>query len=379
VQESGWSLRQVRKALAQARSEDWSFEDGEILGSMCTSPHEVAADAHAQFLDTNLGDPAHFPGTARLERDVLDDLLQLTNAPSGSAGRFVSGGTEANLLACYLAREATGRREVVLPESAHFSFEKAARLLDMQLSYVKTLPSGHADPAATERAIGRKTALAVGVAGTTELGLVDPIAELAQAAAAERVPLHVDAAFGGYILPFLETAGRVPKPFDFAIPGVTSIALDPHKMGLATIPGGTLLLRDGGLWNRIAVASPYVSTQTQSTLMGTRPGASVAAAWAVHRHLGRAGFASVVETCLDNAAYLAAQLQNLGAELVANPELTVVAVRAEDPEVLVKRLEKEGFRVNAMPRLSAVRLVVNPHVGRKAIDSFLAAWSKVAA
>src|SRR5688572_29267550 len=121
VQESGWSLRQVRKALAQARSEDWSFEDGEILGSMCTEPHEVAAEAHAQFLNTNLGDPGHFPGTARLEREVLDDLLQLTRAPSGAAGRFLTGGTEANVLAAFLAREVTGRREIVLPESGHFS------------------------------------------------------------------------------------------------------------------------------------------------------------------------------------------------------------------------------------------------------------------
>jgi tyrosine decarboxylase/aspartate 1-decarboxylase len=189
----------------------------------------------------------------------------------------------------------------------------------------------------------------------------------------------VDAAFGGYILPFLEAAGRLAKPFDFALRGVWSIAMDPHKMGLATIPGGSLLLREGGLWERIAVESPYVSTPTQSTVLGTRPGASAAAAWAVHRHLGRAGFASVVETCLDNAAYLAAQLQNRGAELVSNPELTVVAVRSDDPARLAAGLQKHGFRVNLMPRLGAIRIVVNPHVTRKVIDSFLDAYAKVAA
>jgi tyrosine decarboxylase/aspartate 1-decarboxylase len=379
VQESGWSLRQVRKALAQARSEDWSFDDGEIVGSMCTAPHEVAAAAHAQFLDTNLGDPGHFPGTARLEKEVLADLLQLLRAPPGAAGRFLTGGTEGNLLAAYLAREVSGRREILLPESGHFSFEKAARLLDMELTYVRTAPSGHADAAAMERAIGRKTALMVGIAGTTELGLVDPIQELSEIAARARLAFHVDAAFGGYMLPFMEPSGRTPKPFDFALPGVTSISLDPHKMGLSTIPGGTLFLREGALWERIAVVSPYVSTNTQSTLMGTRPGASVAAAWAVHRHLGRAGFASVVETCLDNAAYLAAQLQNRGAELVANPELTVVAVRSDDPERLAAKLQKEGFRVNTMPRLSAIRIVVNPHVTRQTIEKLLAAYAKVAA
>src|SRR6185436_17790416 len=91
VQDKGWTRRDVRKALAAARAEDYTFEGGEILGSMCTAPHEVAAEAHAQFLETNLGDPEHFPGTARLEQEVLSDLRQLLHAPPGSAGRYLTG------------------------------------------------------------------------------------------------------------------------------------------------------------------------------------------------------------------------------------------------------------------------------------------------
>jgi tyrosine decarboxylase/aspartate 1-decarboxylase len=379
VQDKGWSRRDVRKALAAARAEDYTFEGGEILGSMCTAPHEVAAEAHAQFLETNLGDPEHFPGTARLEQEVLADLRQLLHAPPGSAGRYLTGGTEANLLACWLAREKTGRRQVVLAESAHFSFEKAARLLGMELHWVPTLPSGHADAEAMADAVSAKTALLVGVAGTTELGLVDDIEALGEAARAKRVPLHVDAAYGGYILPFLPDATRIPKPFDFRVAGVWSIAMDPHKMGMATIPGGALVLRDGADWALTAVKSPYVSTGTQSTLMGTRPGAAVAAAWAVHRHLGRDGFASVVETCLDNAAYLAANLQAMGVELAASPETTVVTFKAGDPRSLSEDLERKGFRVNVVPRLSAIRIVVNPHVTRDTIRRFLGALKEVGA
>ncbi len=314
MQDEGWSLREVRKALREARGKDFSFSDpaarqGDILGSMCTAPHEVAAEASALFLETNLGDPAHFPGTAQLEKEVLDDLKDLLHAPKGAAGRYLTGGTEANLMACWLAREKTGRRTILLPESGHFSFEKAARILGMKLQYVPTAASGHADAMAMARSITKDTALLVGVAGTTELGLVDPIEEFGAVAVSKKVLLHVDAAYGGYILPFMAEATRTPRAFDFSVPGVWSIAMDPHKMGMATIPGGALVLRDAKDWSLTAVESPYVSTDTQSTLMGTRPGAAVAAAWAVHRHLGRTGFASVVETCLDNAAYLAAQLQ----------------------------------------------------------------------
>jgi tyrosine decarboxylase/aspartate 1-decarboxylase len=384
VQDESWSLRQVRKALAEARARDFSFADpaakqGAILGSMCTAPHEVAAEASALFLETNLGDPAHFPGTAQLEKEVLADLCSLLNAPRGAAGRYLTGGTEANLLACWLAREKTGKRTIVLPESGHFSFEKAARILGMKLVYVPTLPSGHADPMAMARAITKDTALMVGIAGTTELGLVDPIEELGAVATAKKVLLHVDAAYGGYILPFLADATRTPKPFDFRVVGVWSIAMDPHKMGMATIPGGALMLRDGRDWALTAVESPYVSTETQSTLMGTRPGAAVAAAWAVHRHLGRDGFASIVETCLDNAAYLAANLQEMGIELAASPETTVVTFKADDPQELALALAGKGFRVNVVPRLQAIRIVVNPHVTRDMLRDFLKALKETGA
>jgi tyrosine decarboxylase / aspartate 1-decarboxylase len=379
VQETGWTHHEVLKQLKAARREDFSFEKAEILGSMCTTPHEIAAAAHALFLETNLGDPGHFPGTARLEQEVLADLKQLLHAPARADGRYLTGGTEANLLACYVAREKTGKKQIVLPDSGHFSFEKAARLLGMELVWVPARGDGRSDVKAMAKAITKSTALVVGIAGTTELGVVDDIAALGAVAQRKKVLLHVDAAYGGYLLPFLKDANRKAQAFDFKIPGVWSIAIDPHKGGMATIPGGVLILRDGADWKRTAVTSPYVSTETQSTLMGTRPGAAVAAAWAVHRHLGRLGFSSVAETCLDNATYLAAKLQALGIQVVAEPELAVVTFRSQEPAILAEQLEKQGFRVNVVPRLSAIRIVCNPHVTRQTLDKFLAALKSVGA
>ncbi|MCA1820048.1 MAG: tyrosine decarboxylase MfnA, partial [Halobacteriales archaeon] len=377
MEEKGLSRHRVRQALKKARKDDWTFSGGEILGSMCTAPHEAAAEAHALFLETNLGDPGHFPGTAQLEKEALTDLLQLFHAPTGAAGRFVAGGTEANILACAIAREKTGKTKIVLSESAHFSFDKAARFLGMELVEVPCAASGHADPKALAKAVTKDTALVVAVAGTTELGLVDPVEELALWCGRNDVLLHVDAAYGGYILPFMADASRKPVKFDFANPGVWSLCCDPHKGGMATIPAGVLLMRDGADWERMAVPSPYVSTETQSTIMGTRPGGPVAATWAVHRFLGREGLASVAETCLDNAAYLAAQLPEMGVELVASPELAVVTFRAgSGPEAarrLIARLSERGFRLNHVPRYKALRVVCNPHVTRERIDRFLKA------
>lgn len=373
VEEKGLSRHRVRQALRKARGDDFSLAKGEILGSMCTAPHEAAAEAHALFLETNLGDPGHFPGAAQLEREALADLLQLFHAPAGAAGRFVSGGTEANILACAIAREKTGKTEIVLSESAHFSFDKAAKFLGMTLVEVPTAPSGHADPKALAKAVTKDTALMVAVAGTTELGLVDPVEDIALWCSRNDVLLHVDAAYGGYLLPFMADASRKAVQFDFANPGVWSLCCDPHKGGMATIPAGVLLLRDGNDWGLMAVESPYVSTETQSTIMGTRPGGPVAATWAVHRFLGREGLASVAETCMDNAAYLAAQLPEMGVELVASPELAVVTFRAPDARKLMARLAAKGWRLNHVPRYKALRVVCNPHVTRDRIDKFLKA------
>ncbi len=363
-------MDRVLEALQLARGQDATFGSGSILGSMCTAPHPAAQAAYRMFLETNLGDPAHFPGTARLEDELLADLAQLVQAPGPQAARFLTGGTEANLLACFIAREQTGARRILAPDTAHFSFEKAARLLKMELVRVPTIDH-RADVKATDEAIDAgDTALIVGVAGTTELGLVDPIEQLARHAQRADLPMHVDAAFGGYVLPFLEDG----PAFDLAVPGVTSVGLDPHKMGMAAIPAGALILSDPGQWDQIAVETGYVSTDTQSTLMGTRPGAAAAAAWATHRALGTAGYRKIVETCMALSRTLARGIQERGGELVVEPELNVVTFRAGDPQATARALAAAGHRVNVVPRLDAMRIVVNPHVTLESIDAFLLAF-----
>ena len=119
MEDAPWPPSRLEAALADAGRRDHSFGGGEILGSMCTQPLAVAAQAYSQFLATNLGDPEHFPGTAALEAEVLADLAQLAGGADPGAARFLTGGTEANILACYLARETTGRRTILASEAAH--------------------------------------------------------------------------------------------------------------------------------------------------------------------------------------------------------------------------------------------------------------------
>lgn len=335
---------------------------------MCTEPHDLAQEVHGWFLPTNLGDPDHFPGTAALEADVLQDLAELVGGQDAGQARFLTGGTEANLQACYLAREATGRRKIVVSEAGHFSFDKAARLLGMERVVVPAGADLRSDPEALAAAIDEDTALAVAIAGSTELGLVDDVPAIARAAAQAGAHCHVDAAFGGYVLPFLDL------PWNLNVPGVTSVALDPHKMGMAPVPAGALVLANASGWDASAVETSYVSTDRQSTLMGTRPGAAVAATWAAHRANGLDGYRDNAQRCIATAHRLGAALEARGAELVAPPQLNVVTFRHGDVHALHTRLADAGFRLNLVPRFDALRIVVGPHVTDAVADRFLEAY-----
>ncbi|MXR22343.1 aminotransferase class V-fold PLP-dependent enzyme, partial [Halobacterium bonnevillei] len=153
-----------------------------VLSSMCTEPHPAARNAAERFLADNPGDPATYPAVADLEAEavaMLGDVVGFDD-PHGYVG---SGGTEANIQAVRAARNlADGDANVVAPESAHFSFQKAADVLDVELRLAPTDDDHRADVDAVTDLVDDDTAVVVGVAGTTEYGRVDPIPALADVA-----------------------------------------------------------------------------------------------------------------------------------------------------------------------------------------------------
>lgn len=361
---------QVQEALHRARDKDFSFAQGRILGSMCTQPHPAAVEAFTQFIETNLGDPELFPGTQELESKVVERLGQWLHAPAGRGGRMTSGGTESNLTALWIFTALTGKREVVVPQHAHFSFAKAASLMQVR---VKKLPLRDqvADVGRLRQVLTPDTACVVGVAGTTNLGLVDPIEEMSELCREEHVPLHVDAAFGGLVIPFLRSLGKSERRFDFELPGVSSLAVDPHKMGLSVIPSGVLLLREEAWWEEIAVASVCTHTQQQVSLLGTRPGAGAAATYAVLEELGWEGYREVVRHCMETTEYAARKLEEAGFSLAAQPELNLLGVRVAHPQAVAARLSEKKWKVGVDRERGCIRIVCMPHVKKTLIDDFV--------
>ncbi len=364
----GSSKQKVLQELRKAWEEDLHFSDQRILGSMCTEPLPLAAEAHAQFLEVNLGNPAYYKGTWRLEREVINQLGEMLHS-RGGGGFTISGGTEGNITALWLARNVTKKKKVVYGENAHFSVLKAADLLGL-----KPVPVGldeayriRVDEA--RRKIDRDTAAVVAVAGTTELGQVDPIGELGEICQ-DRVPLHVDAAFGGFVLPFLEEIGVNVPPWDFRVSGVSSIVLDSHKMGMATIPGSALLVRQADHFNKIAVESPYLTSVYQTSLLGTRNSAGVAATYAAMRLTGREGYIKVVRRCVKATELIAKRVQEAGLRIAVKPLMNVLGVMVKDVGAVQRQLEKHGWRTSAARHPRCLRIVVMPHISPKAAEAF---------
>ena len=346
--------------LAGKKSEDLDYDF--ILSSMCTVPHSVAVRAHCMFMETNLGDPGLFPGTMALEQLLIRRFGDLFHCPE-AGGYATSGGTESNIQALRLARALRHdirEPNVVLPESAHFSFKKACDILGLAMRKTPLTKDFRMDADAAAGLVDKNTIALVGVAGTTEYGMVDPVAALAKLARQHDLFFHVDAAFGGMVIPFLDT----PIPFDFAINGVTSIAVDPHKMGMSTIPCGCLLTCKGDLLNSLNIETPYLTVKQEYTLAGTRPGAPVAGALAVLDYLGTEGMKAVVSGCMKNTRRLIAGMETFGIPRAATPDVNVATFICDKERI------RPPWKVSWTCR-KHLRIVCMPHVHADRIEAFL--------
>ncbi len=226
-----------------------------------------------------------------------------------------------------------------------------------------------------EDKISDKTACVVGVAGTTELGVVDPIDKLSDLCNGKKF-LHVDAAFGGFVIPFLKEFGHNLPDFDFKLDGVCSITVDPHKMGMASIPAGVLLLKEKQYLKSIS-RKPVYLTGVQACLSGTRCSASVPGAYAVMKILGWDGYGKIVKKCMDVTFYLSKRFKEIGLSLPIEPEMNVVCAKVKNPDRIVRMLDKKGWKISKTRKPKCIRIVVMPHVTRKVVEDFIPDLEKV--
>ncbi|UWZ40758.1 aspartate aminotransferase family protein [Dactylosporangium roseum] len=383
----GVPVREVLDELAAMRARDLPTHGGRLFAYVYDPAVDgldaLAAAAHSASAHVNGLDPTAFPSLLAMENDLVAAAATVLSGPPSTVGSVTSGGTESLILAVKAARDArpdvTAPR-LVMPVTAHAALAKAASYLRVALDTVPVDPATlRVDPAAVAAAIGPDTVLVACSAPSYAHGLIDPVPEIAAAASAAGVRCHVDACFGGWTLPFLRRLGEPIPPFDFSVPGVTSMSVDLHKY--AYVPKGVsvLLHRDEALrapqyfgyadWPGYTMVNPVISS--------TRSGGPIAAAWAVMRHIGDDGYLALAAKTRDATRGLAAAVAAVEGLEPVPVESTVVAFMsaAVDLFVLADELAARGWHTQPQFRHGdippSVHLTVTAAVASR-VDEFAA-------
>lgn len=326
--------------LEAKRAHDVRWQDGRTFGMVYDggpSVHEVAERAAKLYLHENALNTKAFPSLGAIQAEVVRWTADLLHGPQSAAGFMTSGGTESILCAVLAARE-RGRKErgitsphMVMPESAHAAFHKAAHIYDIRVSKTKVRADWTADTDAMASAVGKDTVLLVGSAPQYPQGVVDDIPAIASLASAANANCHVDACMGGFVLPFVERLGRPVPPWDFRVEGVTSISADIHKLGYAPKGASVVLYRDKYLraWQTFVFDDWLGGFYASPNLQGTRSGLPMAAAWAVMQHLGMEGYLKLTAAMLQNADQMRAGIRAIdGIQVLGAGTYHLVAMAA---------------------------------------------------
>jgi sphinganine-1-phosphate aldolase len=308
-----------------------------------------------------------WPSTVRFEAEIVAMTAAMLNGPE-AVGTVTSGGTESILLAMKAYRDQAraerriARPEMVIPTTAHAAFLKAAEYFRIEPILIPVDHDFRADPRAADAAITRNTVVVVGSAPSFAHGAIDPIPELAEVARHRRVGMHVDACLGGFLLPWMERLGHTVPPFDFRVPGVTSMSADTHKYGYAAKGTSVVLYRDRALRRHqyFTAADWPGGLYVSPTLAGSRPGGLSAACWAAMMSMGESGYVESAAKIMEAAGVIRTGIAATPGLRVLGDPLWVIAFASDEVDIyrVNEEMARRGWSLNGLQHPPAVHLAV---------------------
>ena len=391
IPEHGIPAAELLAGIDERRAEDIDWRGGRAFSLVYNvgdhEHEELIEQVGVRYLHDNALNPFKFPSVLQMELDLVAMAAHLMGSPP-DAGAVTSGGTESIFLAVQVARDQArtvrgiAEPQVLTPSTAHPAFAKACKYLDVEQIRVPVGPDGRADVAATEAALTDRTGLVVGSAPCYPYGVADPIADLAALAASNDVLFHTDACLGGWMLPWWERLGEPVAPWDFRVPGVTSISADVHKYGY-TFKGASILLHrrrelltHQHFWYDDWPGGLYAS----GTTAGTRSAAPIAGAWAAVNHLGVDGYLRLAEIVRDTTRRFQAGIEAIdGMHVTHEPDMSLFEFAADDPAAtgaVGDVMDDRGWNLDRQQ--GGLHLMVSPYHAH-IVDEFLADLADAAA
>ncbi|NBC47620.1 MAG: glutamate decarboxylase [Gammaproteobacteria bacterium] len=289
----------------------------------------------AEAFDKNMIDKDEYPQTAEIERRCINIVSSLFNAPEPGVGASAIGSSEAVMLAGMALkwrwrarRQAEGKPHdkpnLILGANVQVVWEKFCRYWEIEPRYIPMQKGRYV--ISPEEVLARTDENSIGVVailGTTFTGEFEPIEaihdalEQQNASTGWAIPMHIDAASGGFVAPFLHP----DLNWDFRLPLVKSINVSGHKYGLVYPGVGWVVWRSQeDLPEDLVFHVNYLGGDMPTfTLNFSRPGNQVVAQYYNFLRLGHAGYRQIMEALRDTATGLARGIGELGSfELVSD-------------------------------------------------------------
>ncbi len=388
IPEHGIDKSELLEQMQRLREQDVRWQENRAFSLVYhqSDEHtEFLKQSHNLFFEGNGLNPMAFTSLRTFEHDVVRMTAELLNGGPEAVGTMTSGGTESLLLAVRTYRDHARKiaprikhPEMIIPQSAHVAFEKAGKYFDVKMVHAPLMHDYRVDVGAVRRLITPNTIALVGSAPNYPNGMIDPIEELADLAQKHGLGMHVDACIGGFLLPWVERLGYPIRPFDFRVPGVTSMSADLHKYGYAAKGASTVLYRSMEYfrhqyfvyvdWPGGVFASP--------SLPGTRPGGTIAAAWASLMAMGEDGYLRNAAHLMDIAKRFIEGINAIdGIHVLGDPPVSIMAYapvgRRMNCYAIADFLDKRGWHIDRQQKPACIHLMINPGHG-EIVDEYLA-------
>ena len=383
----GQSGPDVVRQLDGIKEHDPNYKEGRVWSLVYYLDEDHSTflkEAYHKFACENGLNPTAFKSLKRFETEVISATADILNGTKDVCGVVTSGGTESCLMAVKTYRDmARDKRrvkypEMIIPETAHVAWFKASEYFGVKIRLVPLLDDLTPNLKKLKRMINRNTVMILGSAPEYPHGTIDPIEAMGEIAQKRKIPLHVDACVGGFILPFMEMNGEHVPLWDYRVPGVTSISADIHKFGYAAKGASTITYRslDYLKYQMFVYQDWPGGVFASSALLGTRPGGAYAAAWGVLQYFGKAGYRTLARDTLEAVKQLKAGVEKIPElAVMGNPVGPLFAYKSISPDLNIyavgDQMDAMGWQVNRNQFPSGLHAMVTAqHL--KVVDQYLA-------
>jgi sphinganine-1-phosphate aldolase len=375
---TGTQASEVLNQMKEFKALDVDWKKGRsfsLVYPVSDEHHEFLKKAHNMFFSENALNPMAFKSLRRFEHETIRMCSDLFHGGDEAVGLVTSGGTESLIMAIKTYRDRARKLkpwilkpEIIIPETAHSAIDKGGYYFDVKIRHAPIGADFRVDLKAVKKLINRNTILIMASAPQYPQGVVDPIAQLGEIALSHKIPFHVDACIGGFVLPFIEKLGYPVPVFDFRVPGVTSLSADIHKYGYAAKGASALMYRDMSymkyqffIYTEWKGGGIYASP----SFPGTRPGGPIAAAWATLKKLGEDGYLELTKKILETREFFLSELAKMpDLKLVAYPDSTLVSFTSVNSKIgiyaVADQLQAKGWNVTRQQNPESLHLSLSP-------------------